>query len=402
MWPDFFWGLCFTADVPRSSSTPLREADLQRWKLIAPFRQALAAAVTRCGVAPTFADPKRLLELADYLALFLFGLLNPVARTMRGLCQASQLARVQQAVCTRAVSLGSFSETQQVIDPALLAEVFHDLAAQVPADPQLDPRLTQHPWLIVDSTLWTALPRMRWALWRHQHQTQQAVRLHLGFHLLDNKPLRATVTAGNRCERAAWHAQWEPGDCYVGDRNYGEDYQLLAELAQRDCAYVIRLRANAVVQVAEDLPLSAADRHAHVVRHAWVRLGARRTVQTRLVWVQTPKEVLVVATNLSAAEMAAELVAVLYRCRWQVELFFRWIKCILGQRHWLAESESGVTVQLYLALIAAVLLQLFTGRRPTRRMLELVQWYLLGVASVAELTSGLERELARPAAKKQS
>ena len=188
----------------------------------------------------------------------------------------------------------------------------------------------------------------------------------------------------------------------MGDRNYGEDYQLLAELAQRDCAYVIRLRANAVVQVDEDLALSAADRQAHVLRHAWVRLGARRTVRTRLVWVQTPKEVLVVATNLSAPEMSAELVAVLYRCRWQVELFFRWIKCILGQRHWLAESETGVTVQLYLALIAAVLLQLFTGRRPTRRMMELVQWYILGVASVAELTSGLERELARPAAKNQS
>jgi len=39
-----------------------------------------------------------------------------------------------------------------------------------------------------------------------------------------------------------------------------------------------------------------------------------------------------------------------------VELFFRWLKCILGQRHWLAESPRGVTIQLYLALIAALLL----------------------------------------------
>ena len=47
------------------------------------------------------------------------------------------------------------------------------------------------------------------------------------------------------------------------------------------------------------------------------------------------------------------------------------------------------------------MLQLFTGRRPTRRMLELIQWYLLGWASVEELTARLDRELARPASKKR-
>jgi Transposase DDE domain len=385
-----------------SRPTPLREADLQRWRLVAAFRQVLAKAVVRHGLSPSFADPKRLLELADYLSLFLFGLLNPVVRTMRGLCQASHLERVQRELCSRPVSLGSFSEAQHVLDPALLAEVFRALAEQVPLDDRLDPRLRSHPWLIVDSTLWEALPRMRWALWRHQHQTQRAVRLHLGFHLLENRPARVTVTAGRGCERAAWRAQWEPGDCYVGDRYYGEDYAVFTELEQRPCAYVIRLRENAVVRVEQELPLSQADREAQVQRQAWVRLGARGPgVRVRLVWVQTPKELLSLATNLSVAAMSAELVARLYRCRWQVELFFRWIKCILENRHWLAESECGVSTQVYLALIAALLLQLFTGRRPTRRMMELIQWYLLGWASVEELTVRLDRELARPASKKR-
>jgi len=202
--------------MSRPAPTPLREADLQRWKLVATFRQALAEAIARHGLSPSFADPKRLLDLADYLSLFLFGLLNPVVRTMRGLCQASHLERVQRELCSRPVSLGSFSEAQHVLDPALLAEVFQALAEQVPPDERLDPRLRTRPWLIVDSTLWEALPRMRWALWRHQHQTQRAVRLHLGFHLLESRPARATVTAGQGCERAAWRAQWEPGDCYVG------------------------------------------------------------------------------------------------------------------------------------------------------------------------------------------
>ena len=93
--------------------------------------------------------------------------------------------------------------------------------------------------------------------------------------------------------------------------------------------------------------------------------------------------------------MPAELVAALYRQRWQIELFFRWIKCILGCRHWLAESPRGVAIEIYLALIAALLLQLYSGRRPNRRMMELIQLYLLGVASHQDLQAGWQRQLLR-------
>ena len=93
--------------------------------------------------------------------------------------------------------------------------------------------------------------------------------------------------------------------------------------------------------------------------------------------------------------MSAELLAQLYRQRWEVELFFRWIKCTLGCRHWLAESQRGVTIQVYLALIAAVLLQLYVGQRPNERMLELIQLYLSGIARLDELERLLAEELAR-------
>ena len=92
----------------------------------------------------------------------------------------------------------------------------------------------------------------------------------------------------------------------------------------------------------------------------------------------------------------------IYRYRWQIELFFKWIKCILGCRHWLAESQRGVTLQLYLALIAALLLQLATGQRPTKRMLELIRLHQMGWATLEELTQGLAREAARPAKTKKT
>jgi IS4 transposase len=75
------------------------------------------------------------------------------------------------------------------------------------------------------------------------------------------------------------------------------------------------------------------------------------------------------------------MIGLCYKHRWQVEMFFRWLKCILGCRHWLAESERGVALQVYLALIAAQLLVLYRGERSNRRQMEAIQFYLMGWAS---------------------
>ena len=83
-----------------------------------------------------------------------------------------------------------------------------------------------------------------------------------------------------------------------------------------------------------------------------------------------------------------------------MELFFRWIKCILGNRHGLAESPRGVAIQIYLALIASLLLQKSIGQRPNKRMFEAIQLYLMGMATLDELEAAIENQLARIAAAK--
>ena len=104
--------------------------------------------------------PERLLLEEDYFNLMLFGLLNPVIDSMRGLCAASHLNRVQQEVCGKKVSLGSFSEAQGVFDPELLRQVFLDLSGEVPAS-WGDARLAHlaDKLKLVDGTLLPALPR---------------------------------------------------------------------------------------------------------------------------------------------------------------------------------------------------------------------------------------------------
>jgi IS4 transposase len=376
------------------------EADLSNWKLVQEFQRRLAEAQEHFALHPSFKDPKRQLLAAQYLSLFLFGLFNPVVRTMRGLCEASRLDRVRREICGASVSLGSFSEIQHLIEPELLQRVFEDLAAELPEQANSDPRLISYLWMARDGSLFNALPRMSWALFgAGRSGTHKAARLHLSYQILGGKPVRAQLTEGRRCERAVWKEQWRAGEAYIGDRYFAENYQLLGQMQELDCRYVLRLREPATITVEEELPLSPADRQMGVLRQAWARLGCRpgkRSVRVRVVWLEKVTEgEMILLTNLDAQRLPAELVALLYRQRWQVELFFRWIKCLLGCKHWLAESRQGATLQIYLALIAAVLLQLYTGQRPTRRMLELIQFYLMGVASLEELTSGLQRHLRR-------
>jgi len=375
----------------------VNECQLQRWRLVEDFRQRIESVAAAANVHGSWSDPRRRVLYADYLSLFLFGLLNPTVRTMRGLCASSRLQRVQEEICSQQVSLGSFSEAQHLLDPMLLEKVFAELTKEIHGATPTDPRLQVHGWMAHDGTLWRALPRMNWALYGAGRSGQsRGVKLHLSFHIADDKPIRGTIRRGKDCERTTWRERWQAGDAYIGDRYFGEDHGLLDQLSQQKCLYVLRLREQTTITVEEELPVSPADQAAGVVRQAWVRLGVRsRSGRLRVVWVEAEGHKLILVTNLGSQELPAELVSLLYRKRWQVELFFRWIKCILGCRHWLAESPEGVALQIYLALIAALLLQLYTGRRPSKRMMELIQFYLLGVATLEEMTTGLEREMQR-------
>lgn len=376
---------------------------MRNWSLVDQFAKLLDQRLpTAQG---SWADPKRKLGQAQYLSLFLFTLFNPIVRSMRGICAASHLAKVQATVGGPPVSLGSFSEAQHLCDPQPLAGIFQELSASIPAPSLQDPRQQWERWLAQDSSVFSALPQMSWAVYgggrrNKKGQPNRALRLHLSFNVLSDHPVAAKVTPGKTCERAAWKEQWEPGAAYIGDRYYGEDYSLLDELSQADCRYIIRLRQDAVVNVIEELEVSAADQQAGVARQALATLGARKQKErqvVRVVWVQTPTAgTLILATNLKAqADAPGELIAAIYRRRWQVEGFFRWVKCLLGCRHWLAQSERGVTLQLYLALIGALLMQLYCGQRPNKRMFELFQFYQQGWMDAEELIERLEAEKAR-------
>lgn len=361
----------------------INEKSLRSWKLLDNFRQRLASVRESMPLPDKRpGGPERLLLEEDYFSLMLFGMFNPVIDSMRGLCAASHLPRVQKEVCSRKVSLGSFSEAQSVFDPEVLRKVFLDLSGEIQTS-WGDARLSgfADKLKLVDGSLLPALPRMHWALWLNDQN--RAAKLHLKFSVLRQAPSDALITTGNSCERKALRKFVEKGETIVGDRYYGLEYGFFSELKKIGASYVIRIRNKPRMEIIEELALSEADRAAGVTWQGMVKLGDNwQGEPIRVVKVEVDGKELLLATDL---EIEAELIALIYRYRWQIELFFKWLKSILGCRHLMAESADGVAIQIYSALIAALMLQLLTGKRPTKRAMELLRMYMMGYVELEEI-----------------
>jgi hypothetical protein len=241
----------------QSTERTLTEKDLKNWNMLQAFEAAVARVFSQARLPATFSDQGRQLSYGRYLSLFIFGLFNPVVESMRGLCGVSELKGVQERVCGARVSAASFSEMQHVLDPNLLRKVFTDVMEKTLSRQPRDTRLAHLHLVAQDGSLWSALPRMAWAEYGvGRNGDAKGVRLHLRFHLLEDKPVDARVTPGKECERQALRQMCVAGQTNVGDRYYGEDYQLFGEIDRAQAFFVIRIKEDAVVHVEQELPIN--------------------------------------------------------------------------------------------------------------------------------------------------
>lgn len=382
--------------MPRRPKPPLAAKDLQGFKyfdLILPLLATLHDAGTgrdRAGNRQLFFD--------QYAALLLLYFFNPILTSLNGLQQASGLAKVQKVTGGPRVSTGALSEAQGVFEATLLEGLIADLAQRVaPVTPPQEWAALKD-LVAVDGSLLPACSRLVWALWLDDQK--RAAKMHVHFEVLRGIPIQVRVTAGNDSETVQLRGMVEAGRLYVIDRGYAE-YQLFQDIRDANSSFIGRIRDNAVWEVVEERPVSAAAHAAGVRRDLVVWLGCAQSGAVfkqplRVVEVQTGKvdsrgqpEVLLLATD--RLDLEAELVALGYRFRWSVELFFRWFKCILGRRHLLAESQNGVTIQVYVAMIASLLLSLWVGKKPTKRTYEMFCLFFAGWATEQELVEHLDK-----------
>ena len=131
----------------------------------------------------------------------------------------------------------------------------------------------------------------------------------------------------------------------------------------------------------------ASERPDHRVR--LITIKAKPHQKTSTVPAPGCDGTLRIATNL--LDVPAEVIALLYHYRWTIEIFFRFFKQILGCRHLLSGSKNGIEIQTYCAIIACMLVSLWTGKKPTLRTHEMICWYFIGVADLDELLNHLEK-----------
>lgn len=108
------------------------------------------------------------------------------------------------------------------------------------------------------------------------------------------------------------------------------------------------------------------------------------------------------AASVFDAEALKEIIALLYSERWTIEIFFRFFKHLLGCRHLLSHSQNGIEIQTYCAIIACMLISLWTGRKPTKRTYEMICFYFCGLASEEELLAHLAKLKRQDEASKKS
>jgi hypothetical protein len=371
----------------------------------------------------------RSLHFDQLASLVMLAMFNPVARSLRALSQLSDLEHVRKRFGVNHASLGSLSEAARLFDPEALSGVIAELTGRA-RSVRDDPRLAalKNPLTAVDGTLLKALPTMVESAWLDTKggRTRHAWRLHLHFDVDRSIPARVELTgpanSGQTDEKAVLRKSAVAGRTYVMDRWFGQ-FTLLNAIVEAGSDYVCRVRDNSRFEVVESRPLTAEAVASGVACDAVVRLGmasavaARPDHLTRLVVIKTaPHEKrggrkgktagpsstgeLLLATNL--VDVPAEIIGLIYRYRWTIEIFFRFFKQTLGCRHLLWEHPKGILLETYCAIIACLLINVSTGLKATRRTYEMLCYYFLGMASLEEVTAHLAKREAVEAAKRKA
>jgi IS4 transposase len=185
---------------------------------------------------------------------------------------------------------------------------------------------------------------------------------HLVYDPNADRPVYFAVTPANVNDITAAKAMpIEPGVTYVYDLGY-YDYGWWAELDEVGCRFVTRLKKNTPFRVVKE---NRTPKNSNIlsdrIGHLPARLANSRNnplqvpVREITVIIDTGKPLRIVTNDLDAP---AEEIANLYKQRWQIELFFRWVKQTLRIRHFIGVSENAVRIQIAVAMIAFLILRM--------------------------------------------
>jgi hypothetical protein len=307
---------------------------------------------------------------ADHiLVAHLIVFFNPAIASLRTIEDVFEHDQVRRRMRLPRVPKSTLSDAQRVFDLTLLQPLVDDLVGRLdklPHDSGLD--VVTRRITAVDACVFDVAARIAWALPRNTHSARGAVQWCLHFDVLHGAPDGFTLIGGQESERTQLPQSLAPNRLYLLDRAY-QSYAHLDRIAEMDSDFVVRLRRTARFVAREHRPLSAEDRRAGVRSDSVVTPADRHhrfAVPMRLVELTAPEGGEPVRLLTNRLDLPAALIGLLYRHRWQIELFFRWIKCVTHLKHFFSESPTGMALQLYVAMIGTLLIALETGTRPSK------------------------------------
>jgi hypothetical protein len=299
----------------------------------------------------------RRLSTKDQLVALLYGQLSGAASLREieaGL--ASHRARLYH-LGSRPVKRSTLADANENRSSAVFADLFAAMVGRV--HPGLRRAVGEAVYLIDSTGVRLNSHSIDWA--RYSAKVCGA-KLHVIYDPDADQPIYAAITPSRRNDMAvAQQMPIEPGATYVFDLGY-YDYAWWAEMAEKGCRIVTRFKRNTPLAVVEERPLPEgsailSDRIGHLPeRQSHNRHNPfKDPVREVRVMTDTGKILRILTNDIDAT---AKEIADLYKRRWAIELFFRWVKQTLKISHFLGASENAVRIQIIVALIAFLLLRL--------------------------------------------
>jgi hypothetical protein len=299
----------------------------------------------------------RRLSTKDQLVALLYGQLSG-ASSLREITTglASHRARLYH-LGSRPAQRSTLSDANKHRPSAVFAELFAAMVGRVHRGLR---RAIGEAVYLIDST---GIPLNQHSLdWARYSAKVCGAKLHVIYDPDADQPIYAAITPSRRNDvTAAQQMPIEPGATYVFDLGY-YDYAWWASMADQGCRIVTRFKCNTPLAMVEERPLPQgaailSDRIGHLPERQSHNRHNPFQDPVREVRVMTDTgKILRILTN--DVDASAQEIADLYKRRWAIELFFRWVKQTLKIRHFLGTTENAVRIQIIVALIAFLLLRL--------------------------------------------
>jgi hypothetical protein len=352
--------------------------------------------------------PNRTLFYDDVAIAYLLAFFTPAIRSLRTMDDFSQTPRMREHLCVDRLPRSTLSDANAVFDPTLLEPIIEELRARLPQLRRADPKLAEltERVRVADASLFTVAADVAWAL--HQRRgngkPRDTLRLNLQWAAALGVPEGVCVTGKGVSEPQALMDSIEPGLIYVLDRGY-ICFELLDRIVHACSDFVLRLKSNNYFipsdtndLAGKSLPLDEQDRAAGIIGDRIGHLGGRAARfpppagmlrEVTIFNPDKPDQPLRLLTNI--LDVPAHVIALLYRWRWKIELFFRWLKVHAHFRHLTSHSKNGVATGFYIAVIGVLLIYLHTQRPVSKYAYAMLSLVAAGQATLQDIVPILER-----------